>query len=397
MTKKCIFLTGATGYLGSNLLPEFVKSGYRLKLLVRPQKMSSHERVAQSLLKIGNKQLTVSQIMQKIEILEGDIVTKNLGLSKSVIQNLSKEVTDVFHCAAAVSFDEEKESFLRKHNINGTENILSFTDMLDNTHLHYMSTAYVCGSRKGAVKENELDVGQGFYNSYERIKNQAESLTMDWTEKNKKITTVYRPSIIVGDSKTAGNFSNYGPYGILRMIDLSVSRLKHIYKKKNLLFKNNDIKMQDNIFYIPIRVIGRYEKPLNLITVDYAIKAIMSIFKNDNNIGKTYHITNSCPPTVGMLKDCIFDILKARGVKFVDAKVFDKKPMKIWESTFNRNIKLYQPYLLFDEPNFDTVNTQNVLRNKDIKQVKLDKNLITKLLAYCHSTKYGKISNPPDK
>jgi len=397
MTKKCIFLTGATGYLGSNLLPEFVKNGYKLKLLVRPQKMNPHERVVQSLSKIDNKQLTVNQIMQNIEIFEGDIIKKNLGLTETVIRNLSKEVTDVFHCAAAVSFDEEKESLLRKHNINGTKNILSFTDMLDNAHLHYMSTAYVCGRKNGIVKEDEFDDKRGFNNSYEKIKHAAELLVKSWENKYQAKTIIYRPSVIIGDSDTGKNLSSYGLYGMFKTVDIGMRKLKIEFKKGNPYLKNAGIKLSGDTFFVPLRVLGNLNKTINLITIDYATRAIIHIFNNADSIGKAYHITNSSPPTMKVLKDCMCKVLKVTGTEFVLPKDIRNNPVKIWEKQFNEGLKLYSPYLLLDEPVFDDANTKNILRNTYVSQAKIDEVLITKLLTYCYSTKYGKISNPPDK
>lgn len=388
--KKYVFLTGATGYLGSNLIPKFIENSYHLKLLVRAKKDDPRSRIIQCLSKIYNDASELSNAMEKIEVLKGDVTKKNFGLTDRTIQNLAGEISDVFHCAAAVSFDEEKKDVVRRNNIEGTKNILSFMEKLPDAHLHYMSTAYVCGQRTGIVKENELDVEQDFNNSYESIKCKAEGLVKKWAAQHNYKTTIYRPSIIVGDSKTGQNHSNYGPYGILRIVDLSIRRFKLEHKKGNSILKDSGARFKDSKFFIPLRVIGKRNKSLNLVNIDYVLEAMFFIFKSKDNIGKTYHITNPHPPTVGLLKDCLCEILGVKGIRFVSPKDFDKEPMKPWEQLFNKNIEIYTPYLLFDEAKFDDTNTQRVLKNTEVEQAILDKPLILKLLAYSHSTNYGK-------
>jgi len=391
MTQKSIFLTGATGYLGSRLIPELIKNGYSLKLLVRGKKKDSpSDRVVQTLSNICRDSAEVKECLNRIDILEGDITQRNLGLSNGSLKKVSNEISDFFHCAAAISFDEEKENFLKRNNIDGTKNILSFMNKLNNVHLHYMSTAYVCGQRKEVVKENELNVGQKFNNSYESIKSKAEGLVRRYLDKDKFKITIYRPSVVVGDSKTGQNNSNYGPYGILRIVDLSMRKLKQEYRRGNPALRTADIKIEDGKFIIPMRVIGKNNKRLNLITIDYALEAIIRIFLSRNNINKTYHITHPSPPSVCLLKDCLSEVLGVRGIEFVQPEVFKKAAIKPWERIFNNNIKIYTPYLLVDEPRFSNANTQKVLENAPIKQVEFDRSLILKLLAYSYSTNYGK-------
>lgn len=390
MKKRCIFLTGATGYLGSNLIPEFVKNGYGLKLLVRPKKISPYKRVIESLSRIDDRQINLDEIMRNTEIVEGDITARNLGLSKAVINSLSETVRDVFHCAAAVSFDEEKESMLRKNNIEGTKNVLSFSRIIDNVHFHYMSTAYVCGQRDDMVKEYELNIGQRFNNKYENIKCKAEEIVNEHSSRYNLQTTIYRPSVVVGDSKTGKNYSSYGPYGILRIEDISIRKFKKEFKKGHPVLKKSGAGFKNGIFFIPLRVLGSNTKTLNVITIDYALKAIIGIFMSGNNTGKTFHITNSNPPTVRLLKDCISELLGIEGIEFVGRSEFRKNPMKPWERIFNKSIGIYTPYLLIDEPRFDDTNTQKVLKDNDLNRPRFDKDFIIKLLRYSRSTNYGK-------
>jgi len=390
MAKKVIFLTGATGYIGSSLIPKFLEHGYHIKALVRPKKDTSINRLSQALSRFYPSPTDISKVIKNIDIIEGDIAKENLGLSSSAIKSLSHEITDLFHCAAAVSFNEDKQALLRAHNIKGTEHIMSFARFFHNAHVHYMSTAYVCGQRKGVIKEQDLNVGQKFNNVYENIKCTAEELAHDYANRYNMKITIYRPSVIVGDSQTGTNYSNYGPYGILRIEDISIRKLRQEFEKQNPIFQNSAAKIKDGKFFIPLRVKGNNNKKLNLVTPDYAMEAIFQIFISKENIGKTFHITNSDPPKVRLLKDCISELLNVEGIEFVGLSEFEKKPMTPWELIFDKNIRIYTPYLLVDEPKFDDTNTQSVLKDCATKQVYFDKHLIMKLLRYSRSTGYGK-------
>jgi thioester reductase-like protein len=85
----------------------------------------------------------------------------------------------------------------------------------DIEHLHHVSTAYVCGLRSGTVTESELDVGQEFANDYERSKVEAEEMIR--AAAGPSSVTVYRPSIIVGDSHNGFTSTYHGLFAVLRL------------------------------------------------------------------------------------------------------------------------------------------------------------------------------------
>ena len=82
--------------------------------------------------------------------------------------------------------------------------------------LVYVSTAYVAGTRTGVVYEHELMMGQDFKNHYESTKFQAEVWVRDAMDRVP--TTILRPAIVVGDSRTGETQKFDGPYYILRVI-----------------------------------------------------------------------------------------------------------------------------------------------------------------------------------
>src|SRR5213075_942009 len=85
-------------------------------------------------------------------------------------------VTHVLHCAAAVSFDQTY-SEARATNVDGTLSVLEMAERMPRLErLVHVSTAYVAGKATGTFGEDDLQLGQGFRNSYELSKHTAEIL-----------------------------------------------------------------------------------------------------------------------------------------------------------------------------------------------------------------------------
>jgi thioester reductase-like protein len=95
-------------------------------------------------------------------------------------------------------------------NLTGTRNLLQLCRETGVRQFDHVSTAYVCGKRPGPVFERELDCGQTFRNDYERSKCEAEKLVRAAAHLDR--VTVYRPAIIVGDSRTGYTTAYHGPY-----------------------------------------------------------------------------------------------------------------------------------------------------------------------------------------
>ncbi len=198
-----VLLTGATGFVGMELLRRFFERGdHRIHALVR----APDDRAAAARLP-GHPRLNV---------VAGDIEQPGLGLSGATRERLAQDVTTIVHCAASVSFDLSLEES-RRVNVDGTRNVVEFAERcrrLD--RLTYVSTAYVAGEPRGLFREDQLDVGQRFRNPYEQSKFEAEQLIR---ERGRNLPLqVLRPSIVVGDSRTGRTSSFNVLYGPLKAL-----------------------------------------------------------------------------------------------------------------------------------------------------------------------------------
>ena len=115
-------------------------------------------------------------------------------------RRLQAETTRVIHSAATVRFDHSLDE-ARHINVEGTRQILDFAGgHAPASSFTYVGTAYVAGERYDLVREDELNVGQGYRNTYEQTKAEAEALVR--SRLGSLPGVILRPSIIVGDSRT---------------------------------------------------------------------------------------------------------------------------------------------------------------------------------------------------
>ena len=388
MKTKTIFITGATGFVGSNLACEFLRHGYQLKLLVRGE--NPQERVDNLFCQLYGRPEEYHKAKERLEIIKGDITKENLGICAHEIDRIRHEINFVFHCAASVSFDEAEKSQIEEQNVYGTKNILDFMCRLNLRELHYISTAYVAGQRIGVVYEDELDNGQTFNNPYEESKFRAEQLVREYRDKYSLKTTIYRPAIIIGNSKTGRTSSFVGFYGLIRNLWMLKELFKADLQRGGRRAMAAGVLSKNDVLYLPLRVHGLISKTLNLVPIDYIVDVIIRIFKKEESHNKTYHLINPSPPTIGYIQRSVNMSLKIDGVRIVEPKEFQTKPMTPWESFFSKSIKNYAPYLEREEPMFSADNTQYILNGTSIRCPFISAGLISKLIFYCIHANWGK-------
>jgi thioester reductase-like protein len=196
-----VLLTGATGFVGMELLRRFLSAGdRRIYALVRASDdLAAAERLPAH---------------PCLSAVAGDIEQPGLGLSRASADRLTGEVNTVVHCAATVSFDLPLDES-RRVNVDGTRNVVDFAARCSGLErVSYISTAYVAGEPGGLFREDQLDVGQSFRNAYEQSKFEAERMLRERAPDLP--LQILRPSIIVGDSRSGRTSSFNVLYGPLK-------------------------------------------------------------------------------------------------------------------------------------------------------------------------------------
>ncbi len=195
-----ILLTGATGLVGGELLPRLLAAtpDSTVYCLVRGRDRADLERRGQELVRsVGRVPMRPSDV-SRIRVVSGDVTAPDLGLAPVTRASLSRDVRAVVHTAASTRFDLELEE-ARRINVAGARHVLDFAREAG-AHLHHVSTAYVAGDRAGVFGVRDSDSRPPFHNAYEASKWEAEQLVRGAMGDLR--VTVYRPSIIVGDSQS---------------------------------------------------------------------------------------------------------------------------------------------------------------------------------------------------
>ncbi len=203
---------------------------------------------------------------KRVRVITGRVDAMDLGLSGHEYQALRDSITTIQHLAGAYSTSNNRKT-LERVNVVGTRNVLEFArEARRLRRMCHWSTAFVSGKRRGVILEEELDEGQTFHNAYEETKYEAEVCVRNATRHIP--VTVFRPSVIVGDTKR-GEISEYdGPYYLIgalagRGIPLSISGLDH--------------------------------SPCHVVPIDYVIEAAYELSQDERAAGVTFHLTDPNP------------------------------------------------------------------------------------------------------
>lgn len=269
-----ILFTGFPGFLGSELLPRVLRRQRDAiaLCLVQPKFGELAKQRAQA---IESRERT---LRGRIHLVSGDITAPGLGLTG--LPALSREVREIFHLAAVYDLSVKRELGL-KVNVEGTRQMLDFAAACKKLErFQYVSTCYVSGRYAGIYRETDLDKGQEFNNYYEETKFLAE-VDVQARMKQGLPATIYRPAVVVGDSKTGDTQKYDGPYFAMRWL------LK-----------------QPGIALMPV-VGDTHRTRLNLVPRDFVIAAIDALAGLPAAAGKVYQLADPEPLTIAEVIDAI--------------------------------------------------------------------------------------------
>ena len=341
-----VFLTGATGFLGSEIMKRILEEHPRSKLalLVRSTaRETARERVDKLLTRMF-AQGDATRYAERVEVVEGDISLRGAGMDSERGAKLAGRVDHVIHCAASVRFDLALD-VARRDNTEGTRNIVHFAERLPRlARFDYIGTAFVAGDRRGVIREDELDVGQRFSNSYEQTKMEAEKLVRSFGERYP--TVIYRPSIVVGSSKTGETTTFQGFYQAL-------SFYRRIFAGK--------------IVHLPLP--ADPNTPIDLVPVDYVVDALFALIASEKSLGGCFHLASG--PGATCTADELLKLLaEFTGVKqppYISKQTYERLVRPVvsralfWDKRIDmaRKAEIYMPYawsnLVFDKTRADAI------------------------------------------
>ena len=261
-------MTGFPGFLGSALLG---------RLLARRPDTRAICLVQASHLDEARQKLAEMPVADRVDLVVGELTAQGLGLSDADAKRLD-DVAEVWHLAAVYDLAVGEE-IARRVNVDGTDRVLELCRSLPGLErLHYVSTCYVSGEYDGEFREDDLEMGQTFRNHYEETKYEAERLVRQAMSAGLH-ATIYRPGIVVGDSRTGATQKYDGPY-----------------------FLATFLRRQPPVAVVP-QVADPDKVRFCLVPRDFVVDAMDRLSVLPQSVGRTYALTDPDPPTVRELVD----------------------------------------------------------------------------------------------
>ena len=250
-------VTGGTGFIGRRVVSRLLNArpDAEVWVLVRRPSLGRFEKLA-------------GQWGERAKPLVGELTEPRLGLTDEAIAELG-DVDHVVHCAAIYDVTAA-EPEQRAANVDGTRAVIELACRLDAT-LHHVSSIAVAGDFHGEYTEDDFDIGQQLPTPYHQTKFEAELLVRSTPGLRYRI---YRPAVVVGDSRTGEMDKVDGPYYFFGVL-AKLAKLPRL----------TPIMLPDT---------GR----TNIVPVDYVADAIIALLHIDGRDGRTFHLT--APKTIGL-------------------------------------------------------------------------------------------------
>src|SRR6202451_81929 len=202
-----IFLTGSTGYIGAHVAANLLRDhGAALNVLVRARDVREAEsRLWQSLQLHLEFPQFYEFLQTRVRVFRGDLTEPGFGLDRDEYDRLVHTTDSVIHCAASLNRKSEKSCL--NVNLRGTLEVLTLARHAEHYHglrrFSQVSTVAVAGKRQneGGREDRAIDWERSDYDPYARTKKFCEHMMRMLLPETPK--TIFRPSIVLGDSRYA--------------------------------------------------------------------------------------------------------------------------------------------------------------------------------------------------
>ena len=257
------FVTGATGFIGKRLVKKLLaRRGSTVHFLVREE---SRDKVASLLAAWGVSEARAKPVY-------GDLGKPMLGVGKAAIKELTGRIDHFFHLAAVYDLKADADSQIVA-NIQGTRNAVALANAIKAGIFQHCSSIAAAGLYEGVFREDMFDEAENLDHPYFATKHDSEKIVR---QEVKGAWRVYRPALVVGDSKTGEMDKIDGPYYFFKLIQ----RLRGMLPP-----------------WMP--TVGIEGGRINIVPVDFVVDAMDHIAHAKDQDGKAFHLVDPTPYRVG--------------------------------------------------------------------------------------------------
>jgi thioester reductase-like protein len=259
-----VFVTGATGYLGSYVVTRLLRAhAPRLALLVRAKSVAdAHERLWRALQLHMSFAEFQNHARSRIDVYLGDITEARCGLDDGAYRRLVGKMSSAIHIAA--SLNRRSARVCMNVNMRGTLNVIELARAAHATNglrrFSDVSTTAVAGERNCEVvqEDSAVDWERRDYDPYAYTKKFCEHMVE--TLLRDVPTTVFRPSTVIGDTR----FGASTQFDMVRAV-LALARMR----------------------VLPLRRDGRHD----IVPADFVARAIADIHQREAPKHRIYHLS----------------------------------------------------------------------------------------------------------
>jgi len=257
------FVTGATGFIGKRLVK---------KLLERQDSTVYFLPRAESADKLPPLLAYWDTDQTRAIPVDGDVRSDLLGVSDECMRTMTWNISHFFHLAAIYDLKADAAPQVET-NVGGTRNAIALANALHVDGFHHMSSIAAAGLFEGIFREDMFEEDENVEHPYFATKHESERLVRTECEVPWR---VYRPGLVVGDSRTGEADKIDGPYYFFKLIQ----RIRRILPP-----------------WMP--VIGIEGGRINIVPVDYVVDAIDHIAHQPGLDRQCFHLTDPAPLRVG--------------------------------------------------------------------------------------------------
>jgi NAD(P)-dependent dehydrogenase (short-subunit alcohol dehydrogenase family) len=258
------FVTGGTGFIGRHLVERLLDRDGDIYVLVREGSKEKLDALVDRWVQERASQ-NGTAIRDRIKPVIGDLNEPGLGVSDQDRERLRGNVDHFFHLAAIYDMTADEETNITS-NVDGTRHAVELANTLEAGIFHHTSSIAAAGMYKGLFREDYFDEGQKLPTSYHRTKFESERIARQQTTVPWR---VYRPAIVVGNSKTGEMDKIDGPYYFFK----AIQKARH---------------------YLPewFPLVGPEMGWTNIVPVDYVAAAMDHIAHQPGLDGQAFHLTD---------------------------------------------------------------------------------------------------------